>query len=274
MSLPRARTVRIVKNNGGFPLLSAQGRPKEDRGRISWIPVMLRMLAIAWAGAIVVALLDEFGGASHLPFLMAMGMTGLLVAASFVLTHDEMRTKKVAKAGAGEDGESASDLLTKLPTFNYFSRRLTDEFNRSRRSGRSVSVVLIDVNNLTAVNQEYGVRAGDEVLRHVAASIEATKRFNDVVARLGDDEFGVLLVESGEDGVDAFVTRLEDRLARESAVADVNGRTIALWAGVCTGSSTSAPDVTRPEAVLESAMAALNQAKQERERRRRMWLSA
>jgi diguanylate cyclase (GGDEF)-like protein len=272
VSLPRARSVRIVKDTGGFPLLAAQGRPKEERGGVAWIPVMLRMLAIAWAGAIVVALLDEFGGARHLPFLMAMGMTGLLVAASFVLTHDEMRTKKV-KASPGDD-ESATDLLTKLPTFNYFSRRLTDEFNRSRRTGRSVSVVLIDVNNLTAVNQEYGVRAGDEVLRHVAASIEATKRYNDVVARLGDDEFGVLLVESGEDGVNAFVMRLEDRLARESAVADVNGRTIALWAGVCSGSSTSSPSVMRPEAVLESAMAALNQAKQERERRRRMWLSA
>jgi len=274
VSLPRARSVRIVKNTTGFPLLNSQGRPKEDRGKISWIPVVLRVLAIAWSGAVVVALLDEFGGASQLPFLMAMGMAGLLVAASFILTHDEMRSKKVAKVEPGEDDESASDLLTKLPTFNHFSRRLTDEFNRSRRAGRSVSVVLIDVNNLTAVNQEYGVRAGDEVLRHVAASIEATKRFNDVVARLGDDEFGVLLVESGTDGVDAFTTRLEDRLARESAVADVNGRTVALWAGVCTGNSTSTPEVTRPEAVLESAMAALNQAKQERERRRRMWLSA
>src|SRR4029077_1091367 len=132
-----------------------------------------------------------------------------------------------------DDPEATNDLLTKLPTFAYFSRRLIDEFNRGRRTGRSVSVVLVDVNNLSAVNKEYGVRAGDEVLRHVAASIEATKRFNDVVARLGDDEFGILLVESGQDGVDAFVSRLDDRLARESAVADVNGRSIALWAGVC-----------------------------------------
>ena len=46
---------KVVKNNGGFPLLNAQGRPKEDRGRISWIPVVLRILAIGWGGAVVVA---------------------------------------------------------------------------------------------------------------------------------------------------------------------------------------------------------------------------
>ncbi len=274
MSLRRAHPVRIVKEEARFPLLTSEGRPQEERARISWVPVMLRLLALAWAGAIAVALLDEFGGAPHLPFMMAMGMTGLLVAASFVLTHDEIRKRHRSLPAAHEEAEGSSDLLTKLPTFNHFSRRLVDEFHRSRRTGRGVAVVLIDVNNLSAVNKEYGVRAGDEVLRHVAASIEATKRFNDVVARLGDDEFGVLLVESGEDGVDAFVGRLEDRLARESAVAEVNGRNVALWAGICSGNATSRPEITRPEAVLDAAMENLNQAKQERERRRRMWLSA
>ena len=53
--------------------------------------------------------------------------------------------------------------------------------------GRTVSVVLVDVNNLTAVNKEYGVRAGDEVLRHVAKAAEGTLQqlpAGRVVARL------------------------------------------------------------------------------------------
>jgi diguanylate cyclase (GGDEF)-like protein len=140
--------------------------------------------------------------------------------------------------------------------------------------GKLVSVVLIDVNNLTAVNKEYGVRAGDEVLRHVSKAIDETKRYNDVVSRLGDDEFGVLLLDCGEQGVRAFIERLEERLARESAMADVGGRAISLWAGVCSGSAVSEPQMVRAEHVLEAAMADLNTAKQERERRRRMWLSA
>jgi diguanylate cyclase (GGDEF)-like protein len=239
------------------------------------MPVLLRLLALAWGAAIIVALLDEFGLVSHLPFLLAMGMTGLFVGASFLLTHEELADRDVPRRdGEAEDDDGAQDLLTQLPTFNHFARRLGDEFARARRMGRQISVVLIDVNNLSAVNKEYGVRAGDEVLRHVAKAISGTCRFNDVAARLGDDEFGVLLMDTGDQGIRAFVDRLEDRLARDSAVAEVNGRSVSLWAGICSGSTVMEPGMTHAEAVLEAAMASLNTAKQERERRRRMWLSA
>lgn len=277
MKLTRPRPIRVVPEPAGDEVITSHGRPTEERRRspFLWMPLVLRLLAIAWAGAIVVALLDEFGLSAHLPFIMAMGMTGLLVGSSFVLTRDEQLSaeeERRRRVDADEDG--AKDLLTDLPTFNHFARRLADEFNRSRRVGRRVSVVLIDVNNLSAVNKEYGVRAGDEVLRHVASAIENTKRFSDVVARLGDDEFGVLLMNTGEEGVNAFIERLEDRLARDSAVTEVGGRSISLWAGVCSGSAVSDPGMVRAEAVLEQAMASLTAAKQDRERRRRMWLSA
>jgi diguanylate cyclase (GGDEF)-like protein len=266
----RIRPIRIVDGPAENP---AAGRPEEPRGAFGWMPVMLRLLTLAWAGAIVAALVDAFGEVEHLPFILAMGMTGVLVVAAFLFTRE---VKENAGSGRADDGDEDpdNDLLTNLPTLKLFGRRLSDEFNRSRRTGRSVSVVLVDVNNLTAVNREYGVAAGDEVLRHVARTIDSTKRYNDVVARLGDDEFGVLLVESGEQGVTAFVDRLEDRLARESAVADVGGRSVSLWAGVCSGSATSGPGNIRPDDVLQAAMADLTRAKQDRERRRRMWLSA
>lgn len=232
---------------------------------------MLRLLALAWAAAIGAALIDEFGPVAHLPFAMAMGMTGLLVGATFLWTaRPDIRTPE--QRAIDDDGEN--DPLTGLPTFNHFSRRLGDEFARSRRMGRHCAVVLIDVNNLTAVNKEYGVRAGDEVLRHVAGAVDGTRRHHDIVARLGDDEFGILLLDTAAAGVTAFIERLEDRLARESATADVAGRAVSLWAGVSSGSAVSHPDMTRSEAVFEAAMESLNEAKQERERRRRMWLSA
>ena len=81
-------------------------------------------------------------------------------------------------------------------------------------------------------------------------------------------EYGVLLMDCGEDGVKAFVERLEERLSRESALAEVNDRMISLWAGVCTGSAISAPRMNGADDVLQEAMASLNDAKQDRERRR------
>lgn len=230
-------------------------------------------MTVAWAGAILAALLDTFGNIPHLPFIMAMGMTVLLVAGMWLFTQPSDPAKD-ARDTQGEDEDTVHDMLTELPTFAHFQRRLNDEYARSRRMGRKAAVVLVDVNNLSAVNKEYGVKAGDEVLRHVARAVDGTRRYNDIVARLGDDEFGVILLDTGTEGVSAFVERLEDRLARESAVTEVNGRSVALWAGVCTGNAVTQPQMTAPEDLLEAAMQSLNGAKQDRERRRRTWLTA
>lgn len=252
-------------------LFAKHGRPKERRP-ISWSMLLWRLLALTWASTVTAALIDEFGLAPHLPLMVAMGMTGLMLGVSLLLTRaDELDAPHLGR-GASEDG--ARDLLTGLPTFNYFSRRLHEEFGRTRRMGRRIAIVLVDVNNLTAVNKEYGVRAGDEVLRHVANVIDNTRRYSDIAARLGDDEFGVLLIDTGEEGIAAFVRRLEDRLARDAAQAEVDGRQVSLWAGICSGSAASTPGMTAADAVLEAAMESLDNAKQDRERRRRMWLSA
>ena len=254
----------------------AEGRPREAKQPFNLMSFFVRILILAWAGVIVAALVDEFGQVPHTPFLIAMGMTGLVIVVSFVLTRDgvpDWRGDPIA-VKREEEPEQGTDLLTQLPTFNVFQRRIYDAFARSRRMGKQFSVVLIDVNNLTAVNKEYGIRAGDEVLRHVARAVDSTRRYNDVVARLGDDEFGVVLLDCEEQGARGFVDRLEERLSRESAAAEVGGRTISLWAGVCSGAATSEPSMREADAVLESAMESLNSAKQDRERRRRTWLSA
>jgi diguanylate cyclase (GGDEF)-like protein len=256
--------------------IRAKGRPTEERPGFNLMSFFVRVMIVAWAGAIIATLIDEFGQLPHTPFLIAMGMTGLLVVVSFLLTRDgvpDWRGDPIT-AKREEEPEQGTDLLTQLPTFQVFQRRIFDAFSRSRRMGKQFSVVLVDVNNLTAVNKEYGVRAGDEVLRHVAKAVDSTRRYNDIVARLGDDEFGVVLLDCEEQGARAFVDRLEERLSRESAAADVNGRTISLWAGICSGAATSLPSMTEADAVLESAMESLNAAKQDRERRRRTWLTA
>ncbi len=254
----------------------ADGRPREEKPPFDLGSFFVRILMLAWAGAIFAALVDEFGQLPHTPFLIAMGMTGLLIVVTFLLTRDgvpDWRGDPIP-VKREEEPDQGTDLLTQLPTFNVFQRRIFDAFARSRRMGKQFSVVLVDVNKLTAVNKEYGVRAGDEVLRHVAKAVDSTRRYNDVVARLGDDEFGVVLMDCEEQGARGFVDRLEERLSRESAAAEVGGRTISLWAGICSGAATSEPSMMEAGAVLESAMESLNKAKQDRERRRRTWLSA
>lgn len=270
----RPPRLRLVPPDSERELITQEGRPAERRAPISLGPLVVRLLTVGWSITVVAALFDAFAMVPQLPFLTAMGMTAVLVAGMFALTRDGVPDWRGDLETKPADAPQANDLLTDLPTFNYFQQRLGDEFDRTRRMGKQVSVVLVDVNNLTAVNKEYGVKAGDEVLRHVARAVDGTRRFNDVVCRLGDDEFGVLLLDCAEDGVRAFIDRLEDRLAKDSALVEVGGRAVTLWAGVCSGTATSSPQVNRADDVLAEAMASLNQAKHDRERRRRMWLSA
>ncbi len=276
MSFRKIRPIRLAKEETEERLITSEGRPPEARSERSWTRFLVRLLTVAWAAAVVIAVIDELGPVPHMTLLLAMGVTGLLVGASFIMTRDTAVPRSAARDEAqdDEDAESSTDGLTNLPSYNLFQRRLRDEFARTRRIGRQMAVVLIDVNNLTAVNNEYGVQAGDEVLRHVGRTIEQTKRYSDVAARLGDDEFGVLLLDTGQVGVDAFIQRLEDRLARESATAQVDNRTISLWAGVCSGAAVLEPGMGHADQILEAAMGTLNQAKRDREKRRRMWQSA
>jgi diguanylate cyclase (GGDEF)-like protein len=274
VGIRRARKDRAAQSGQPAETITFHGRPAEVKKRhIHWVAVFLRVVAVVWGAAVIAALVDAFGNVPNLPLITAMVMTLMLVAGLFLFTQP-LDPGEQRRETAQDDPDTVYDLLTDLPTFAHFQRRLNDEFGRARRGGRKLSVVLVDVNNLSAVNKEYGVKAGDEVLRHVAKAVDSTRRYNDIVARLGDDEFGVLLLDTGHDGVSAFVDRLEDRLARESAVAEVGGRSVALWAGICTGCSISTPATPTAEAVLEGAMQDLNQAKQERERRRRTWLTA
>ena len=110
------------------------------------------------------------------------------------------------------------DELTGLPNRRYLNERLRDECHRVTRTKDSrVSLILLDVDDLKHVNDTYGHSAGDELLIEVGRILEATVRCSDRCFRLGGDEFAVLLPNTGEDGVDRIVERLQDRLAQAAA---------------------------------------------------------
>ena len=94
------------------------------------------------------------------------------------------------------EAQAATDALTGLPNRRYF-----DEFTallaRRRRSGDAVSVLMIDIDKFKALNDTYGHPVGDEVLKAVGAAIASTIREHDVPARVGGEEFAVLLRNPG-----------------------------------------------------------------------------
>jgi diguanylate cyclase (GGDEF)-like protein len=166
------------------------------------------------------------------------------------------------------------DPLTGLPNERYLLLRLEEEMARSHRDERLLTLAILDVNGLAATNEQYGRDCGDEVLRHVAAVAQATKRASDIIARLADDEFGVILPECTSEGGQAFVRRLTERLAREPARTLLNNRPSHVWVGVCTGLAEMQSEHETPASLLDRARADLAGAREERDHRRQLWRTA
>ena len=91
--------------------------------------------------------------------------------------------------------EATHDVLTGLPNRRLFNDRLTQAIERSRRSGRSVALFVVDLNGFKQVNDTLGHGEGDRILCAAAESLQAKVRSSDTLARCGGDEFCVIVNE-------------------------------------------------------------------------------
>ena len=91
---------------------------------------------------------------------------------------------------------AATDHLTGLLNFRAFEEVLQQEHRKAERFGRAYTLVMVDVDNLSQVNELLGHEAGSQVIVAVAAAVSRSIRASDVAARLGGDDFIVLMTEA------------------------------------------------------------------------------
>jgi diguanylate cyclase (GGDEF)-like protein len=96
---------------------------------------------------------------------------------------------------------ATTDFLTELPNARSLFLHLDGELARSKRTGKELTVVVCDVDNFKQINDQYGHLEGNRILRIVAATLRAHCREYDYVARMGGDEFVVVM--SGLDSANA-----------------------------------------------------------------------
>lgn len=107
---------------------------------------------------------------------------------------------------------SIHDGLTGLVNATFFHAVLTREIDRSFRTGRTCGLMVLDIDHFKNVNDSYGHSAGDNVIRAVAAELKKSLRSMDTAARIGGEEFAVILPECApEDAVHA-ATRIHSVL--------------------------------------------------------------
>jgi diguanylate cyclase (GGDEF)-like protein len=170
--------------------------------------------------------------------------------------------------------EESRDPLTGLPTFQPFSQRLLAEYERAQRDGGETAVVLADISQLVLINDEFGHEAGDQALAHVASCLANTKRGNDIVARVGDDEFALLLPDCGRQGAEGFVKRAQSWLAKEDLRVSSNNRKYTLWIGICAGIAVCDGTAATADESLTAAIESLRLQREERDMRRPRWTEA
>jgi diguanylate cyclase (GGDEF)-like protein len=123
------------------------------------------------------------------------------------------------------------DELTGLPNSRMFDQRMEECVQSSRRSGKPLSLLLLDMDRFKNINDTFGHPVGDMALRTAATAIRASIRATDVAARVGGEEFAVILPDTAP----AEAAKVAERVLagiREARLLLTDGRQVKLTASI------------------------------------------
>jgi diguanylate cyclase (GGDEF)-like protein len=151
------------------------------------------------------------------------------------------------------------DALTEIYNRRHFVELVDKEIARALRHGRPLVMCIIDVDLFKPVNDQFGHIAGDGVLRQMAGLVRAFVRGEDIAARIGGEEFAVLLPESDLEAARAFAERLREAVAATPFELGGESRHLTISIGI----AGLADDRRERSALMQAADAALYRAKDE-----------
>jgi diguanylate cyclase (GGDEF)-like protein len=125
-----------------------------------------------------------------------------------------------------------TDALTDLPNRRHLIEQLEREYTRARRYRRPLSLIYIDLDGFKSINDRFGHLFGDEILRGAAIAMRAILRSTDLLARIGGDEFSVLLPETNLEGGRRVANKLRKALMAYSERLDPIIPPLSFCAGV------------------------------------------
>ena len=136
---------------------------------------------------------------------------------------------------AEAESNALTDPLSGLPNARYLSLRFDEEAARARRTDRAFQVVMLDLDEFKHVNDTFGHKIGDKLLREVAHIIAGQLREYDFLARYGGDEFVALVQEVVGSQVDELCSRIENAVSKFTLMV---GRNRFARVGISVGTAT------------------------------------
>jgi len=111
---------------------------------------------------------------------------------------------------------AATDALTGLYNRRFFDESCEKELNRAKRYGQQIAIVLLDLSRLKEVNDRHGHLVGDQALRLAATTLNKTLRSSDFAARIGGDEFALLLPQTDPEQASTLCRRIRAQYENEA----------------------------------------------------------
>jgi diguanylate cyclase (GGDEF)-like protein len=175
----------------------SQGTPFPQCGTLAILPMRRRKNVI---GAIVIGATEP--GSLRAGDLRSIGFYALLAGAALEASWEIEEVKTTARI----------DQLTGLANRRAFDDELLRALDQTDRFGGGCALVLADVDHFKTVNDSYGHEAGDRVLKAIAEVLRETVRTTDISARIGGEEFCVILQQTGAQGAIELAERLRTKV--------------------------------------------------------------
>jgi diguanylate cyclase (GGDEF)-like protein len=172
----------------------------------------------------------------------------------------EQRTRELAEANARLEELVREDPLTGLANRRAFDEALGSEWSRSRRTGEPLSLILVDIDGFKDWNDSQGHPAGDVYLKHLGEILtRVAQRTTDLPARIGGDEFAILLPQTSLAWASALAEEIRNGM-EDTAEKRSQGRDVS-WPTISCGVAASHGDMTGHQELLELADRCLYAAK-------------
>jgi diguanylate cyclase (GGDEF)-like protein len=214
--------------------VDTEKRPPPDLTHLRWL---LRIAGVVCSGGGATAVIGADIGLSRPAFYI---VTATVFLALFLLTtslaslsrraHVDVERRYRARLFIRNlelQDMAMRDDLTQLFNRRYFFERLRREMDRARSLQSPLAILILDVDQLKSVNDTYGHKAGDVALANLAKLVIRCVRTSDIPARLGGDEYGVIMPETDKDGAFSVAKRLQ-RALEVTPMYEENGASLSL----------------------------------------------
>ena len=145
---------------------------------------------------------------------------------------------------------SIRDALTGALNRRYLTECLERDLGLAKRHGMPMALVLVDADHFKTINDSFGHRVGDDVLRELSSVLSSMQRRESVMARYGGEEFAVFLRNVDPQGAEIFAERM--RLMVQQHAFPVHGGTVKLTVSLGVAVTTT-DDVHEPETLMDRA---------------------